>query len=81
MSHCYSVGVQINGKETEVCTVVPGNEDIEKEIHAGRKPQITNEHIDRAVQHYLKHKHEEDEKVRTNPSRKKRPGTLLRGED
>lgn len=65
MSHCYSVGVNLNGKEREVCTIVPGNEDLSKEVHdakaKGIKPRTpTKEEIDRAIEHHLKHNHNED---------------------
>lgn len=65
MSHCYSVGVDINGKNVEVCTIVPGNESLGKDVHdaeaKGTKPRNpTKEEIDRSIEHHLKnHKHEE----------------------
>ena len=57
MSHCYSVGVNIDGKEQHVCTLVPGNEglsrhvrDMERLGQPSRKP--TPEEIDRAIKHH-----------------------------
>ena len=76
MSHCYSVGVNINGEEKEVCTVVPGNEDLAKDVEAGKQPKVTKEHIDRAIKYYLEHTHEEDEKVSSNPSQSHKRGIL-----
>jgi hypothetical protein len=82
MSHCFSAGVNINGEDKEVCLVTPGNEDIKKALDAGEKPKITKEHIDRAVNYYLEHQHEEDKKIRENPSRSQhqKGGTLLHGD-
>lgn len=59
MSHCYSVGVNINGKEIEVCTLVPGNEDLSKNVHDAEKKKTkprnpTKEEIDRSIEFYLK---------------------------
>ena len=86
MAHCHSVHVEINGRNVEICTVVPGNEDIHRDLKEGKEPKVTREHVDRAVDHYLKHQHDEDKKVRENPSRQdpkhpsQRPDTMLKGE-
>ena len=56
MAHCYSVGVEIDGKEEEICTThVPGNEALKRDIEVaekgtgtGRAP--TKEEVDRAVE-------------------------------
>jgi len=65
MSHCYSVGVNIDGKEQEVCTIVPGNEDLGKHVYEAEKNKTkprnpTKEEINRAIEYHFKnHKHEE----------------------
>lgn len=58
MSHCYSVSVEINGKEREICTLVPGNEDLSKHVREmeqkkkePRKP--TEEEINRSIDFYM----------------------------
>ena len=70
MSHCYSVGVNVAGEDKEVCLVVPGNEDIKQDVEKGRTPTVTKEHVNRAVDYYLKHQHEEDQRIQQNPSRR-----------
>ena len=65
MSHCYSVGVKINGVEKEICTLVPGNEDLTKHVRESEtkktKPRApTKEEVDRSIDFYL-NKHEDSQ--------------------
>lgn len=54
MSHCYSVTIDIDGSDTEICTIVPGNESLKKDVEAGKSPIPTKEEIRRAINYHLK---------------------------
>ena len=59
MSHCYSIGMNIDGTEREICTLVPGNEDLAKRVRdaeasGGAKPKVSSEEASRAVDFHLK---------------------------
>jgi len=59
MAHKFTAGVQIDGKETQIPTIVPGNEGlkyaVEKAQKGGSKPRSpTKDEVDRAVRHFLK---------------------------
>ena len=65
MSHCYSMGVNIDGAEKEICTLVPGNEDLAKRVRdaeqaGGAKPKVSPEEVSRAVDFHLKRHREAD---------------------
>ena len=58
MSHCYSVGVEMNGKQQDICTLVPGNEELAAHVRdaeaKGTKPRApTQEEINRAIEHSM----------------------------
>jgi hypothetical protein len=58
MAHCYSVGVDIEGKEHTVCTShVPGNEHVRRALEKGQSYNLTKEDVKRAVDYYRKSKH------------------------
>ena len=59
MAHRYTVGVEIAGVETEIPTIVPGNEDLQRRVQKyqdgglkGEKPKPTQEELDRAIKHF-----------------------------
>jgi hypothetical protein len=53
MAHCYSITVEIDGKEHEICTThVPGNEQLARDIAAGRTRKPTAEETQRAVDYF-----------------------------
>ena len=59
MSHCYSIGVKVGGVETQVCTLVPGNEDLAERVRKaedgkGAKPTPSGAELKRAVEFYQK---------------------------
>jgi len=55
MSHCYSVGVNINGEEREVCTThVPGNEGLSRDIELGKPRKPTKDEVNRAIDYWKK---------------------------
>jgi len=65
MSHCYSIGVNVDGKDQEVCSIVPGNEELAAKVKAaekvgGPKPEVSPEEVQRAVQYHFK-RHKPDE--------------------
>lgn len=65
MSHCYSIGVNINGTEKDICTLVPGNEDLAKRVRdakkvGGSKPEVSAEEASRALDFHLKRHREAD---------------------
>lgn len=65
MSHCYSVGVEMGGQERDICTIVPGNEELSKHVHEAEekktKPRApTKEEIDRAIDYHLKQHSDKD---------------------
>lgn len=58
MAHCYTVGIEVKGKQREICTLVPGNEDLAKDVaeaqRLGKPPRNpTTEEIDRALDAYF----------------------------
>lgn len=70
MSHCYSVTVDINGKEHEICTLVPGNEDLSKHVHEAETKQTkprapSKEEVDRSIDFYMK-QHKESQHPKTS---------------
>lgn len=65
MSHCYSVGVEIEGKNQDVCTIVPGNDDLAKHVKemesSGGKPRApTPEEVDNAIRYHIQNHKESD---------------------
>ena len=51
MSHCYSVGVNIDGQEQEICTThVPGNETLARDIEERGPRPLTQDEIKRSVE-------------------------------
>jgi hypothetical protein len=59
MSHCYSIGVRIEGKEKEICLVVPKNKRIKEELDKDKAPKPTPQEVDNAIEYHLNlHKHE-----------------------
>lgn len=52
MAHKYTATVDIDGQETELPLIVPGNEALQSDVEAGRTRRPTEEEIDRAVQHH-----------------------------
>lgn len=51
MAHCWSVTVDLDGRERKICTThVPGNEALSRDIDAGRPRRPTDEEIARAVE-------------------------------
>jgi hypothetical protein len=65
MSHCYSVGVNVGGAEKEICTLVPGNEDLAKHVKemeatGGKTREPTNEEVDRAIDFHLNNHSDKD---------------------
>jgi hypothetical protein len=58
MAHCYSVGVNIDGTEHEVCTThVPGNEHVRKAVESGQQYNLTDADVKRAVDYYMRKEH------------------------
>ena len=63
--HCYSVSITVDGKAKEVCTLVPGNERLSKELAGGRKPTPTREEVNRALDWHLQQNHGHDSSIDT----------------
>lgn len=58
MSHCFSVGVTIDGENRDICSLVPGNEDLARRVRdmesgKGEKPKPSDEEVRRAIEYHL----------------------------
>lgn len=65
MSHCLSVGVSIGDKAVEICTLVPGNEDLSRRVHdaekqGGASPTPSKDEVQRAIDYHLGRHSEKD---------------------
>lgn len=74
MSHCYSVGVDIDGKRRDICTLVPGNEDLSKNVREAEKKQTkprapTKDEINRSIDYYFK-QHNDKQHPNSDPNKK-----------